>query len=90
MKYTQAKVITTYDLRDAIEAQYDVYIENIAELLCGTYYNDSYQKIYIKDEGWMQDLRIEESQDATETLLMLTFLADSFPEDEYILLDTSW
>lgn len=92
MKFVELKTISIHDLRDAIEAQYDVYIENVAGLLFGDdgYTNDSYKKLYFNDEGWKDDLKDSEDEDDIHTLLMLNFLSDCFPNDEYILVDVSW
>lgn len=90
MKYTVYKTITDDAIRTAIEEEHGVYIDNIAELLFGTYYNDSFQKLYIHDEGWKEDLRTSEDENDKNILLMLEYLDKEFPNDNTILVDTSW
>ena len=90
MKYTIHKTITDGDIMTAIEEKYGVYIENVAQLLFDVYYNDSFKKLYIHDEGWKEDLRASEDEDDKNTLLILEYLDEEFPNDNVILVDVSW
>ena len=91
MKYEKIPVIDIEDLREAVNHQYNIYIDDIRALLFDTdYMNDSYKRYRLNDQEqysgfWWQDeesIRLKNCVNA--------FLTDMFPDVDYILIDISW
>ena len=96
MKHKNAIEINIYDLYDALVLQYgpefknDVDCGDLRNIMFGDIYmNDSYKKFYIDEDI------PEEEFDAWNGIApiynaIITFLQDSFPNHDYVLVDISW
>ena len=91
MNYTLFPVINADELRRAVNQQYGVEIEDLADLLFPSeYQNDSYKYFYYDELEEYHGFPWEDEEEIRLTNLVKTYLKDTLPKYDAVLIDVSW
>lgn len=93
MIFKTCKTVGVRDLEEAIQIQYDTYID-ISQIFFGeSFVNDSYMSLHFKtdwDEEITPDTDPEDAEEIVQRNLVRGYLRDILPDDDFILVDLSW
>lgn len=93
MIFETCKTVGVRDLEEAIQIQYDTYID-ISQIFFGeSFVNDSYMSLHFKadwDEEITPDTDPEDAEEIVQRNLVRGYLRDILPDDDFILVDLSW
>ena len=91
-KHIMMPVIAIEDLEDEIQRQFDVDVEGeLSNILFGTeYMNDCYKRYYFRDDEEYHGYDWEDEEKIRIRNLVNTYLRDTIPDYDTILVDVSW
>lgn len=91
MEYIMYPTIYATTLETRVNQQFDVHIKDIADLLFeGNYHNDSYKYFYFGELDEYHGLPWEDEEQIRLTNLVKTYLKDTLPQYDAVLIDVSW
>lgn len=90
--YTLYPVIDAWDLENAVNAKFDVEINNIRKLLFDEYYqNDCYKYFCYADMEEYEDWMHEDGEEIIHLRnLVRAYLQETIPDYNAVLIDVSW
>lgn len=90
--HTLYPVVDAWDLEKAVNAQFDVEIDEIRNLLFDDdYQNDCYKSFYYADMEEYQDWMGDVDEEAIRLRnLVRAYLQDTIPDYTSVLIDVSW
>ncbi len=94
MKYEMCPVVSIYALEEALTAQYganEVFCGELTPFLFGDdFMNDSYKSFYIDELEVYEGKSWQDEEEIRIINCVKTFLQDTFPGHDRILIDVSW
>ena len=93
MKYEMCPVVSVYELERALILQYganEAFDELASFLFNDDYANDSYKSFYFDELDVYEGHPWQDEEEIRITNCVKTFLQDTFPGHDRILIDVSW
>lgn len=93
MIFETCKTVGVRDLEEAIQTQYDTYIDISQTFFGDSFTNDSYMALHFRkdwDEEITPDTDPEDMEEIVQRNLVRGYLRDVLPDDDFILVDLSW
>ena len=88
--FTMYPVVNYKTLKDAVNLQFDIYIDDICELLFDDdYANNSYKSFYFDEMEVYNGYFWENEEDIRLRNIVRAYLKDILPNYEYVLIDIS-